>query len=362
MDFSWEEWQDLDISQRTLYRDVMLETYSNLVSLGHYVPQPKLIISLAQDAESWIGEASDKNFTEILHGGRKTPEWTACGKAYYIRPTVATYQKIYKAENPCTSSKYEKSLNKKIHLTNPVSKYPEAKSNKNIHCVKSISEKSDLSCKLKTPPEEKSYEYEECSTFSTQKSALSRQKRTHTEVKPYECNRCGKTFKWASHLHRHNRLHTSEKKPYECNECGKSFTQKTNLNVHQRTHTGEKPYEYKKCEKSFTQKSHLNTHRIQTGEKPYKCNKCGKSFRREKPYECNKCGKSFTQKSDLTFHQRTHKGEKPYECNKYGKTFISFLNRLGSMTTPWELFKITRIFSLHQLVDHKCVETCDIST
>ncbi|XP_062041288.1 zinc finger protein 39-like isoform X3 [Lepus europaeus] len=56
VDFSWEEWQDLDDAQRTLYRDVMLETYSSLLSLGSCITKPEVIFKLEQGAEPWMAE------------------------------------------------------------------------------------------------------------------------------------------------------------------------------------------------------------------------------------------------------------------------------------------------------------------
>uniref|UniRef100_A0A8C7AL39 KRAB domain-containing protein n=1 Tax=Neovison vison TaxID=452646 RepID=A0A8C7AL39_NEOVI len=55
IDFSQQEWEYFDSVQKNLYRDVMMESYDNLVSLaGHSISKPDVIMLLEQGQDPWM--------------------------------------------------------------------------------------------------------------------------------------------------------------------------------------------------------------------------------------------------------------------------------------------------------------------
>nr|KAF6408598.1 zinc finger protein 382 [Molossus molossus] len=66
VDFTQEEWQQLDADQKALYKDVMLENYCHLISVGFHMTKPDMIRKLEEGEELWTTERifSSKSYLE----------------------------------------------------------------------------------------------------------------------------------------------------------------------------------------------------------------------------------------------------------------------------------------------------------
>ncbi|XP_070078900.1 zinc finger protein 28 homolog [Equus caballus] len=53
VDFTQEEWRLLGPAQRTLYHEVMLETFRHLVAVGPGIPKPHIVAQLELGVEPW---------------------------------------------------------------------------------------------------------------------------------------------------------------------------------------------------------------------------------------------------------------------------------------------------------------------
>nr|XP_042141379.1 zinc finger protein 431-like [Peromyscus maniculatus bairdii] len=170
-----EEWALMNPSQRNLYKDVVLETYMNLIAINYNWEDVEV--------EEHCQSSQKHGRHERSHTAEKSSEHTQCGQAFVHHSHPPRYKRTHTGGQPYECNQYGKAFAHPTHLQ--------------VH--------------KRTHTGEKPYECNKCGKAFSCHSHLQGHERTHMGAKPYECNEYGKAFAHHSDLQRHERTHTGEK-------------------------------------------------------------------------------------------------------------------------------------------------------
>ncbi|XP_037374266.2 zinc finger protein 43-like isoform X1 [Talpa occidentalis] len=396
VEFLQEEQDYLDPAQWEFYRDVMLETYRNLASLGLAMSKPDLVVLLEQKVEPWdvkrsanpvllpaMSSQDDQDcipqsgtedlFLNVGPGGDGIDTFEnlellkdqtcqeACeghnsccdedGRAATIIHSKISPAKTDPVCKPCWVKLHfmcVACIYKYVSVSkDPCGIFTNTRSQRGIlehmgsplvHNGNDYSKHCHHGVGLNFVSNHSQHqrirkEDEKSTQDPIEESSNLLQYQTIGE-KPYNCKDYGKDNTCCSSLNEHQR-----KKWRKCGEHGKGFYWHSQLTRPLRSHTREKHYMCPDCGKAFLYLCRLSQHqRVHNGEKPYKCEECKKAFK---------------VKSSLSQHQRIHTGLKPYKCEECGKAFnwVSNLSKHYRLHTGEKpLFIIQNLFNIIEFI------------
>ncbi|XP_074075674.1 uncharacterized protein LOC141509781 [Macrotis lagotis] len=337
VDFTWEEWEQLDPSQQNLYREVILNNYQNLISLGLPVSKPDMIFQLEQGEAPW---ALKKEVTQgsCLDWGTRHENKDSNSKQNKSAEKLSQ-ERLTKDEPGQLvkdleyGGRFERNQKGNLERKSRKVLIIHKKTVKEYDTLQKNYSPGSVLMRQQTMPTGKNFHQHDTREKTLKKlSDLIKRNRITSGKESYKYNKCTKAFSYQSDVIQQPKIPTEEKS-YTCNEYEEALSQREYLNQQQKSHIGEKTYN--ECRNIFSQMKYLaNQNTSNTGDKLDNYNEYGKTLSddssltkplrlhsREKSYKCDECMKAFSKKSSLTQHQRIHTRKKTQTHNSSVKTF-----------------------------------------
>uniref|UniRef100_A0A8C6AAJ3 Uncharacterized protein n=1 Tax=Marmota marmota marmota TaxID=9994 RepID=A0A8C6AAJ3_MARMA len=323
VNFTWEEWECLDASQRALYQVVMSETFKNLESVGGiFLPKSDVVTKLEQEERQKRRPPSGR--ISMFRTSQPGPPFlcNTCGRCFrkssYLHSHLSSHQFVH---NP-----------KQTNICN------------------------------------------RCGKLFWSRKALSHHRRRHHGERPFRCLLCDKTYCDASGLSRHRRVHLNYR-PHSCPVCGKCFRDRSELKRHQKIHKNQEPVAGNQKhvvripgttaglrepivtrqksiqglvnqapvariqEPRFKTNNSVTRTQVPDSRSSYRntrSNSITVQPSRFKVFSCPHCPLTFTNKASLSSHQKVHLTEQPTCCFYCGKSFSSSFWLSKHQQTHWK--------------------------